>query len=325
MRNSTLILLLTALSFLRSGDLFAGQKMADIPNYAGAAEMERFLSPTELQLAELLREREDLLHDRENETNVRILKNKVTILNNKIAYLQRQLRLANPNMVTQRLVPLTDKAPTRVLQAKGPASADTRQEPQDQAPAPRAVEVKGLAVVAEREEMQNLPAAPKQLEPQGLAPAWTRQEPQDQAPAPRAVEVKSLAVVEERAQMQNLPSIPKTLEPQEPAVVSIRKDAEAPVIHKAVVQETKNKVGKTGAEWKKMTLADKEIYILSVMGSLSRRDVYLMKPYSYYINAIDKALERNPHLEMESVHRILMLSAYENEPDTRKDLEKVWK
>ncbi len=89
--------------------------------------------------------------------------------------------------------------------------------------------------------------------------------------------------------------------------------------------DQKGKTGKTGADWKKMALADKEIYILSLMGSLSRRDVYLMKPYSYYIQTIDQAIEKNPLLAQEFIHRILMTTAYDSEPDTRKDLEKVWK
>ena len=87
----------------------------------------------------------------------------------------------------------------------------------------------------------------------------------------------------------------------------------------------KPRAPKTGADWKRMSRSDKEIYILSLMGNLSRRDVYLMKPYNYYIDTIDQAVEKNPSLEKEFVHHILMMTAYENEPDTRKDLEKVWK
>lgn len=103
--------------------------------------------------------------------------------------------------------------------------------------------------------------------------------------------------------------------------------AETPPPAPPVVQimKTKNKALKIGSDWIGMSLPDKEIYILSVMGNLSKRDVYLMKPYSYYIQSIDEAIEKSPDLNEEYVHRILMMTAYESEPESRKDLEKVWK
>ena len=82
---------------------------------------------------------------------------------------------------------------------------------------------------------------------------------------------------------------------------------------------------KTGSDWKNMSRADKEIYTLSVMGNLSHHDVFLEKPYSFYINDLDERFSRDASLEKEYVHRLLMKSAYENEPESRRDIEKVWK
>ena len=82
---------------------------------------------------------------------------------------------------------------------------------------------------------------------------------------------------------------------------------------------------KTGADWKTMPRADKEIYILSVMGNLSRHDVFLERPYGFYINDLDGRFQSDPRLEKEYVHRVLLKSAYENEPESRKDILKVWK
>ena len=82
---------------------------------------------------------------------------------------------------------------------------------------------------------------------------------------------------------------------------------------------------KTGSDWKKMTRADKEIYVLSVMGNLSRRDIFLEKPYSFYIDDLDRRFQSDPGLETTYVHHLLLKSAHENEPESRKEIETVWK
>lgn len=251
MRIATFVPFVFAATLLQEPALWAAQRPVDMPLYQ---EIERFLSPNELQLAELQRERQDLLKNREKEKNARILRNKITILNNKITFLQRQIKLTNPNIVTQRLVHIN---------VKGAQSAE-RLEP---------VEVSLPPIVA----------------------------------LPYKINAKALA--------KNAP--------RESAVVqTLRLKMEAKPFSPV---QRKQSPGKTGVDWKKMALADKEIYILSVMRNLSRRDVYLMRPYSFYIKAIDQVIEKDSSLEKELIHRILMTAAYDSEPDTRKDLEKVWK
>ena len=242
----------------------ARQKVAELARYNDwIAADARTLSPTELSLAELQREREELLRGRSKESP-RIFKNKLTILNNKIDFLEDQLRRMRPDMVKQRLVPLKDKAPMRFVAWRNAAPQEARlSSPQT---LPIHVGAKPASKVDSRESSQRLPI-PAQMT--------------NALPNP------------ERAPLES-------------------------------GDQPKGKMPKTGAEWKTMSRPDKEIYILSVMANLSRRDVYLMKPYGFYIQNIDDAITKNPQFEQEYVHRILMLTAYESEPDMRKDLEKVW-
>lgn len=120
-------------------------------------------------------------------------------------------------------------------------------------------------------------------------------------------------------------AMPRRVDERSQAPVEKRREGQIATPPPAEPVKIKNKALKIGSDWVNMSLPDKEIYILSVMGNLSKRDVYLMKPYSYYIQSIDEAIEKSPDLVEEYVHRILMMTAYESEPDSRKDLEKVWK
>ena len=214
-------------------------------------------------------------------------------------------------MVTQRLVP---------IKVKGAQSAE-RLEPVEAPVVKRALVQMGLASCppfgSEKREDAVLGVLPRKLTPKALTTPALRESAVTEAlpvkpiqqtlPIKMSLQTFKAVAARETASTQALPV----------------KAQEQPAA--AVTVKHKQGSGKTGAEWKKMALADKEIYILSVMGNLSRRDVYLMKPYSFYIENIDQAIEKNPLLEQEFVHRILMTTAYDSEPDTRKDLEKVWK
>lgn len=320
-RLTSLVLFVFAATLTQDSALLAAQRPSEMPLYGGGGEMERFLSPNELQLAELQRERQDLLKSRENEKNARILKNKITILNNKITYLQRQIKLTNPYMVSQRLVP---------IKVKGAQSA-VRLEPAEAAVAAPIVVAPKIAVpVAVTPVPVRIPVSVNAKTFSVAAPRASA----EQKTLPIQVRSKSFSVAADReiAATQTLP-IKLALKPSM-SVTQRAAAQEQMVPAKKIIAakqdplpavERKPGSGKTGAQWMKMSVADQEIYILSVMGSLSRRDVYLMKPYSFYMQAIDKAIEKNPLLEQEFVHRILMTTAYDSEPDTRKDLEKIWK
>ncbi len=324
MRSVSLMLLVFAATLTQGPALLAAQRPSEMALYGGGGEIDRFLSPNELQLAELQRERQDLLKSRSTEKNARILKNKITILNNKITFLQRQIKLTNPYMVTQRLVPISVKG-AQSAQRLEPVEAPTPAPAVVVRPAPVPIAVPVVVKpktfsVSEKREDVGLGVLPRKLDSKSLTVAAPRAAA-EQKTLPIRVTPRpfTAAAGREIAATQTLP-IKLALKPVTP--VSQRAAAQEQAVPAV---EHKPGSGKTGANWKKMELADKEIYILSVMGSLSRRDVYLMKPYSFYIQSIDKAIENDPRLEQEFVHRILMSTAYDSEPDTRKDLEKVWK
>lgn len=268
----TVVLLTGLLS--QTAPAHSSQKIAGMSRYGEMMSAELgSLSPSELSLMELQREREDLLRNRSKD-NPRIFKNKLTILDNKITYLQDQIKRANPNVVRTRLIPLQDKRPVR----------------------PVAVALKE--------------SAPREASLSRASLVWT----------PNVTRPKTSSAAASRQSFSRSALSPKTAPALEAASRAALQEKELPP-----APPPKSKAAKTGVDWKQMSRADKEIYILSVMGSLSRRDVYLMKPYSYYIGSIDRAVGQNAALEKESIHRILMMTAYDSEPDTRKDLEKIWK
>ncbi len=294
--------------------------MADMGRYEMLSAEIATLSPTELSLMELQRERQDLLHSR-GKDNPRIFKNKLTILNNKITYLEDEIKRVKPYVVKQRLVPLTDKAPVRVVSVDPKAAAphEAAQKKASLAWTPNVTQPKTVSEPAARLAPSEAALPPKKSEPVqvkvelatvGLRPASASALREAAATQVLPVRIRSLPASgsSKREWMQE-----QTLPPK-PAAPSAVLTAKAKLV-----------TGKTGADWKTMTREDKEIYILSVMGNLSRRDVYLMRPYDFYIDAIDRAVEKNPLLEQEFVQRILMMTAYDSEPDSRKDLEKIWK
>jgi hypothetical protein len=314
----TVIVLASGL-FGRTGDVFAS----------------RMLSPSEISLMEFQKERDELMKNRSAEKNPRILKNKLTILENKITYLQNRIKRVKPHVVEQRLVP-ADTASNQTTTPQ-PVAVQWRDRAGQEAPGrpmmawtPNAAELKPRAASAARisasPEASFKPAAQPQTR---LAPS--------KAPVALPVLPQRAAAVEHRAEASTrTPALKVDLQPTAPVSARAVSQAEAvpvkpllgatpSVREDAGEAESKIRAAKTGADWKEMTPEDKEIYILSAMGNLSRRDVYLMKPYNFYIEAIDRALEKDRRLEKEFIHRILMMRAYDSEPDARKDLEKIWK
>lgn len=318
----TFIISLLALGFLtQAPPVFCSQKMADISRYEMMQTEIATLSPTELSLVELQRERQDLLRNRGKE-NPRIFKNKLTILNNKITFLEDEIRRAKPYVVKQRLVPATDKPLARPQ--KTPVAVEMKAAPPQAAPrmnvSEAPVPVRPVAVgskpFSDPTHRAGLHTIASTVKPQSASQPAGRE-----ATGTLGVRVQALPISEptSREAVSQRPLAAKRVVPAEP----VRAAAPAAQLGPATAQPGKG--AKTGADWKKMTREDKEIYILSVMGNLSRRDVYLMKPYNFYIDSIDQAIDKNPLLEQEFIHRILMMTAYDSEPDTRKDLEKVWK
>jgi hypothetical protein len=307
----------------------ASQKM----NVVRPGGVERTMSQNEALLAQFQSERDELLRNRKKEKNQRLLKNKLKILNNKIQYLEKKISAVPAALLKKpSSAQAAEKAPA-VQKAPSPAGLTKSEALKKLKPLP--VKWKAYAPAEERRRHYLAwdPSPADLRDPSGAAQRLDA----SQRELPLEVRARSAASHDLRTAPQRkelaaapaavpAPVQPHAVEPRAALKHEAREEAlQAPEPPAAPPAGTKTKSGKTGAQWKEMQREDKEIYILSLMGNLSRRDVYLMKPYNYYIETIDDAISKNVELEQEFVHRILMVSAYENEPDTRKDLEKVWK
>lgn len=307
LRPLSLLITLVSGLFFQSPGLAASQKMNQMPQVneieraLASGGMEMTGSMKERMLKNFQKERQELYKNRGKEPH--LFKNRLKILNGKIDFLENEVRRMKP-----RVKPAAVAAKPAMVRSVAPVTVPAK---------PAAVPVvklkPGLKGYAPPESRKRhfLAMKPNIVSLKSLAQLDGRVGPQEATMLQR-VEERAPAVVEKRQEPQK-----EVLEPL-PAKV----EAPTPVV---APMKAKNKTLKIGSDWIGMSLPDKEIYILSVMGNLSKRDVYLMRPYSYYIQSIDEAIEKSPDLGEEYVHRILMMTAYESEPESRKDLEKVWK
>mgnify|MGYP001577511422 FL=1 len=267
--------------------------------------MEMTLSAKERMLKNFKQERQELIKNRAKEPH--LFKNRLRILDGKIDFLQKEVKRQKARVGPAPAKPAKIVAKPIKVRLKRSAPMEPRKR-YFLAKKNNVVDLKPQARSEKRVGPKEA-VMPARVEVKPLASAERRQEPQKEAVPPKKVEFLPIASVAGRTQAQEQP-IP----------------AETETLPRAdEIVKMKNKGVKTGADWKNMPLPDKEIYILSVMGNLNKRDVYLMKSYGFYIRVIDKAINENPDLNEEYVHRILMMTAYESEPETRKDIEKVWK
>ena len=285
-----------------SSESFASKRMEQISR---SNDVDRALSANESMLMRFRQERDELVRSRPKSKEQHLYKNRLKILNSKIDFLEKELarRSASP--------------------AKQPAFvASARKEAARPAPALKPLSVRWKAYRKTEPRRGYLMAWSSSLVKMRPYAAGDGRYAASQAQANARVVPQRPLGSEKRVEPAEAVERVK-IQPRDERVLSERLKPETmPVTEKV---SGKARSPKKGEDWKNMSRADKEIYILSVMGNLSKRDVYLMKPYSYYIEQVDKAVAGNPSMTEEYVHRILILNAYESEPDTRKDLEKVWR
>ncbi len=298
--------LLFGFFFLQSADVFASRKITPLNR---PTDTEMNTSANEALLLRFKQERDQLAQNKENLSY--LTENRIKILNGKIDFLEKEInrkqgvkKAAAPKVSQPKLKTYAPMDFRRgyllawipnIIHPKSALDPEKRMDPQQAIP-------------------------PEKVEPQKSFSVDKRQSAQKMIL--EAQEAESKINAEKDPVLVSVSLFPAPQEkPEEKA--SDRNEESSPVPDDAA--KAKNKNLKTGADWKEMSTGDKEIYVLSVMGNLSKHDVYLMKPYSYYMQAIDAAVEKDPTLGGEYVHRILMQTAYADEPDTRKDLQKVWK
>ncbi len=267
-------------------DLFSSQKMRTM---ARGNDLERAMSANESLLIRFQNEKKRLLQSKNKNREQYLLKNKLKILDSKIIFLESQLKRTHPTKVNKQIV--LKKNPI-VPRWRPYAKPELRRRI-------------FLAILRKKVELQPLQKSSLRQNPVFLTLPekgnWLLsvepivQQPIQAAPAsPRQGPVSAAPV-----------SLPEST-------------AQQPV-------QVARKTAKTVRDWKTMSRADKELYVLSLMGNLSRRDVFLEKSYSFYTNAIDEKLNSDPALKDEYVHKILIASAYESEPESRQDIEKIIK
>ena len=296
-RQKTLMVLLLIAGLLGDGgSLFAGQKMQAMMN--NGAEMGRELSTNEVLLEQFQTERAQLLSRKSKDTPPHLLKNKIKILDGKISFLESQLKHGKPASAPKK------PAVKAVVTAPKPVTSQTVQRK-----APISLRLKPYARPEPRHRIF-VAMTKKSIELRPAQRSTERLEAATQS-VPEKVRLQPAAT--------KAPVAPLVVDP-----VPSAKPAERglPMARAAIPGQ---KTAKTGRDWERMTPAEKDIYVLSVMGNLSRRDVFLEKGHSFYIREIDKKLKNNPSLENEYVHKILIAIAYENEPESRQDIDSIGK
>ncbi len=286
--QKTLVLSLVVFSLLvTSHNAFSGQKMQQVTH---GDDLDRSLSANQSLLMRFQKEREQLLRNKTKDREQYLLKNKIKILENKINFLQSQLKYTKKKT----------KAPI-ILEWRPYAKPETRRRI-------------FIAKVVKKVKMQ--PSANAEL--RQIAQMFR---------LPRKINWLPFAKTSERNASATLP-LPRKINMKGPAKAEDRKvpqeflKAVRPIATMPTLKLTPQKNAKTGRDWKNMSKADKEIYILSLMGNLSRHDIFLEKSYRFYIQTLDNKLEANPSLQNESIHNMLLASAYENEPECRPDIDR---
>ena len=286
--------LLVSVLIADCGILFASQKIRPIMN---DADLGRDLSTNEELLMEFQKQKQALLRRKSKDNSPHLLKNKLKILDGKISFLRDQMSRSKSTPIEIRTIqPIVSKKTVPVVKAK---------------PMPRPV-----AIVPQ-------PYAKSAQLPLPVQPKF---EAKIERPVAQPIVIKTISSAQpaERQQPMARP-VPKRVELPVAVKIQLPPVSSEKSSPPAVPASPGKKTAKIGTDWKKMTAAEKDIYTLSIMGNLSRRDVFLERGHSFYIHAIDSKLQNEPSLENEFVHRILINSAYENEPESRQDLDRVRK
>ncbi len=340
------LILTTSAVLIFSPDVLAARKFTQPMR---ASDAERAYSANESLLNRFIAEREQMLISAERTTSPHIYRNKLTIINNKITFLEQEMKRTKPRLQQAKMA--ETKQVTKPKAVSKPKVVVATVQPKTHV---KTESRKGYFLAYSSTIAKFLPQLKSdQRDPpeQGVLPvavspvASTFHESRHQALEGVITEkIKPIAINElparqsasevvapVKAAPQPIKSEPIVVTPVEPEVrryIPASQDGPGQMDKKILEPGESDKVKprniKTGSDWKTMSDGDKEIYVLSIMGNLSRRDVFLMRSYDFYIKSVDRSVTEDPSLEAEYVHKILMNNAYASEPESRKDLEKVW-
>ncbi len=324
--------------FLVSDNAWASRKLNQA---AHVNDIERALSANESLLNRFMNEREQMLNSSERLTSPHIFRNKLTIINNKITFLEQEIKRTKPRLQKSAA---KSKAPAKSAKVE-PVSVAFRSDakPETRKGYFLAYSAKLAKFLRPQVQTERIPPQEGVL-PVKVDPIVKRDVPVRQiaqtAILPEKITPISVSTLPAREAAQTIEQLPKEKIQEAPITIAppeaeVRRyfpgSGQEPdqgtmaILKQPVSDKARTRTAKTGLDWKSMTAAEKEIYVLSVMGNLSRRDVFLMKSYNYYIKSVDRSITEDPSLETEFVHKILINNAYSSEPESRRDLEKVWR
>ncbi len=328
-------------------DAWAGRKLSQLLR---SSDAERAYSANESLLNRFIAEREQMLKSAERTTAPHVYRNKLTIINNKITFLEQEMKRTKPRLQQAKLTETNQETKTKAVSKAKVIVAPVQPKAQVKTEVRKGYFLAYSSTIAKF--MPQLRSDRRDPPEQGVLPVTvtpltsTYHEPRHQPLEGVITEKIKPIVISELPARQSASEVGVPLktvvsmQPKEgPIIVApvepeIRRyiptsqsgpgQMDKKILGPSEMEKAKPRNIKTGSDWKTMSDGDKEIYVLSIMGNLSRRDVFLMKSYDYYIKSVDRSVTEDPSLGSEYVHKILMNNAYASEPESRKDLEKVW-
>ncbi len=90
--------------------------------------------------------------------------------------------------------------------------------------------------------------------------------------------------------------------------------------------QTRPSAGKSAdptiAQWKKMSQTEKERYVYQAIGSLERREVFILKPSHFYIQQLDD-ISADAYFEDKFLDDVFVFNVYDQEPHTRDAIDRI--
>lgn len=78
-----------------------------------------------------------------------------------------------------------------------------------------------------------------------------------------------------------------------------------------------------GSDWPALSSEEKESFIRKVSQSLGERGIIVLKPFSFYIEEMDRVIQLEPRFGPEYLSGIFVFCVHRNEPELREALKKI--
>jgi hypothetical protein len=315
---------LFVLCFAVGTGLFAGipaEAAPKKPVQQFGIEMMQPAQPMQLTSRSLLEsykdQRAELVRNKTRVVSPNLFKNKLKILNEKIDFLEKMIQKQSRSALSK---------PTAKPQSVQKVTALKNPVPK---PAPRRVvsktPVAAKAVLLKPAPVSKPVAAPARLlapSPRTIAPVVK--------PAASAATLGSrpyagsgrLAPVRATV-LKRLPLLGAASRTSRASAFEIPVEPKAVQAPPAISETTAGNAGAMGRDWLAMSDDYKMLNILSMMGHFLKNDLVIWRSQSFYVEAMDKRLAKDPSLADKSLEELFLSLVYENEPEERPDIDKI--